>query len=108
MLHTEPSAVLETIAAQPGIVLLDFSAEWCAPCRALDPVLDQLEAEAADLTVIRIDVEEMPELQRDFSVMSFPTMIFFVDGEIRQRLVGARGIGPLREELAQLREHDNR
>jgi thioredoxin 1 len=108
MLSTSPSAVYEAIAAEPGIVLLDFSAEWCAPCRAMDPVLDRLEAEEADLTMIRVDVEEVPELQRDFEVMSFPTLMFFVAGEMRQRLVGARGIGPLREELAQLRDYDDR
>jgi thioredoxin 1 len=97
------ATVRETIAADAGIVLVDFSAEWCPPCRMLDPIIDQLAAETPDLTVIRIDIDATPELVREFDVMSFPTLIFFVGGKLRQRLVGARGIAPLREELEQLR-----
>ena len=98
----------ETIVAADGIVLLDFTAEWCPPCRQLAPVLDQLDAETSDLTVLTVDVDTAPELAVEYDVMSFPTMLFFVDGELRKRLVGARGISPLREELQQLREPDDR
>ena len=108
MLHTETINARETIASSTGIVLLDFSAEWCPPCRMLAPVVDQLEAEAPDLTVLRLDLDAAPELVREYDVMSFPTLIFLVDGEARQRPVGARGIAPLREELEQLRASTGR
>jgi thioredoxin 1 len=100
---TTTDAARETIAATTGIVLVDFSAEWCPPCRMLDPVVDRLAAETPDLTLLRVDIDASPELARQYDVMSFPTLIFFVDGEPRRRLVGARGIGPLREELEQVR-----
>jgi thioredoxin 1 len=102
MLYTDAFAVREALASAPGVVLIDFSAEWCAPCRALEPVLDQLEAETPDLTVVRVDVDDVPDLAAEYGVMSFPTLLFFTDGQLQQRLVGARGISALREELAQL------
>jgi thioredoxin 1 len=93
----------ERLAATPGILLVDFTAEWCPPCRALAPVLGQLDAETADVTVVSVDVDAEPELASRFGVMSFPTMLFFVAGEPIHRLVGARGLGSLREELVRVR-----
>ncbi len=104
MLPINDNVLRETIAASEGIVLVEFSAPWCPPCRALDPILDQLAAERPDVTLVRIDSDASPDLARDYEVMSVPTLIFFVDGSPRRRLVGARGIGQLREELDQLRE----
>jgi thioredoxin 1 len=103
MAYIDTNIVLETIATTEGVVLLEFSAEWCPPCRMLEPIVERLAAEAPDLTVLRIDVDAAPELARSYDVMSFPTLMFFVGGELRRRVVGARGIGPLREELEQLR-----
>jgi thioredoxin 1 len=93
----------ERLAATPGILLVDFTAEWCPPCRALAPVLEQFDAETDDLTVVSVDVDAEPELASRFGVMSFPTMFFFVAGEPVHRLVGARGLGSLREELVRVR-----
>src|SRR5262245_32742040 len=103
MPNATASEVREIVAASEGIVLVDFSAEWCPPCRMLDPVVDQLAAEAPDVTLVRVDVDASPELAREYDVMSFPTLIFFTDGRPSQRLVGARGIAALREELEQVR-----
>ena len=103
MQYTDENSARETIVASEGIVLADFSAEWCAPCRMLEPIIDRLGAENPDVTVLKIDVDASLGLAREYDVMSFPTLIFFVDGRPRQRLVGARGIAPLREELEQLR-----
>jgi thioredoxin 1 len=93
----------ERLGSTPGILLVDFTAEWCAPCRALAPVLEQLDAETDDVTVVSVDVDSEPELAARFGVMSFPTMLFFVAGEAVHRLVGARGLGSLREELVRVR-----
>jgi thioredoxin 1 len=93
----------ELIARRPGIVLVDFTAEWCPPCRALAPVLDQLATETDDLTVVKVDVDASPEFASAHGVMSFPTLMFFVDGQPVHRLVGSRGLGSLREELDRVR-----
>jgi thioredoxin 1 len=104
VLEADLVTTMETIGATPGITLVDFTAEWCAPCRMLAPVLEQLAAETDDLTVLKVDADESWEVAATFDVMSFPTLAFFVDGHEVHRLVGARGLGSLREELARVRE----
>jgi thioredoxin 1 len=103
VLAADSITATELIATRAGITLVDFTAEWCGPCRMLAPVLEQLAAETDDLTVVAVDVDASPALASEHDVMSFPTLIFFVDGEPVHRLVGARGAGSLREELARVR-----
>lgn len=103
LFEADSTTAAEIIAATPGIVLVDFTAAWCAPCRMLTPVLEQLDRGADDLTVVQVDVDASPDLASTYGVMSFPTLIFFVDGQQVRRLVGSRGIGPLREELHRVR-----
>jgi thioredoxin 1 len=104
VLEADSITAFEMIADTPGITLVDFTSEWCAPCRMLAPVLEQLTAEAHDLSVLKVDVDASPELASTYQVMSFPTLIFFVGGQPVHRLVGARGIGSLREELERVRQ----
>lgn len=103
LMTTDRHTFDERLAATPGILLVDFTAEWCPPCRALAPVLEQLDRETDDVTVVSVDVDSEPELAARFGVMSFPTMLFFTSGELVHRLVGARGLGSLREELVRVR-----
>jgi thioredoxin 1 len=71
------------VVDQAGPVLVKFGAEWCGPCRALDPQLDRLESDwRGRLTVIRIDIDEQPELASHYSVSSIPRMLLFRDGEV--------------------------
>jgi thioredoxin 1 len=103
-LEADARTAIEMIAATPGITLVDFTAQWCAPCRMLAPVLDQVAGETDDLTVLKVDVDAAPEFAAAYGVMSFPTLMFFVDGQPVHRLVGSRGIGSLREELGRVRD----
>jgi thioredoxin 1 len=104
VLDADATTFDEKINATTGIVLVDFTAEWCGPCKMIAPVLEQLAAEAEDLTVLKVDADASWELTGLYEVMSFPTLIFFVDGRAVHRLVGARGLGSLREELHRVRE----
>jgi thioredoxin 1 len=84
-------------------VLVEFSAEWCGPCKMLAPILHELAREqAGSLLVAQIDVDANPETTRRYDVMSMPTLLLFVDGRERKRLVGARGKAHLLQELADL------
>ena len=67
-----------------GIVLVDFYAEWCGPCKMMGPVLESLE----DTNVIKVNVDEHQDLSEEYRIMSIPTLIFFKDGEKVNEVVG--------------------
>lgn len=82
-----------------GLVLVDFWATWCGPCRMQAPVLDDLDAELeGKVKICKVDVDENPDIARRFGVMSIPTLISFKDGQQLDKRVGLQS----REELVQM------
>lgn len=72
-------------------VLLDFWASWCAPCRMLSPIVDEIAEEVeGSVKVGKVNVDEQPELAKKFGIMSIPTLIVMKNGEISSREVGVR------------------
>ena len=72
------------------LVLLDFWASWCGPCRMVSPIVDEIAAERSDIKVCKINVDEQPELAARFGVMSIPTLVVMKNGKIINQAVGAR------------------
>src|SRR5882757_3699201 len=88
---TSDTTFAEDVLASPIPVLVEFTAEWCGPCRMLAPVLDQiLRDEDGRLSIVALDVDVNPETTRRYHVMSMPTLALFVNGEIVSQTVGAR------------------
>ena len=82
--------------------LVDFWADWCGPCRAVAPALEELATDYADkLTVAKVNVDENQALALDYEVMSIPTLVIFKDGVEKKRLVGALPKGQIEAELAE-------
>ena len=71
-------------------VLLDFWASWCAPCRMVVPIIEEIAGERPDIKVGKINVDEQPELASRFSIMSIPTLVVMKNGMIVQQVSGAR------------------
>lgn len=79
------SQVLESIT----LVLVDFTAVWCGPCKMLEPILKELADQWADkVRILKVDVDQNPELAMQYNVMSVPTLMLFQDGKVLERLTG--------------------
>ena len=79
-----------------GLVVVDFYADWCGPCQMLAPVLEDLEKETS-IKIVKINVDEIPDLARQFRVMSIPTLMLFKDGKFSKKELGFMPIEGLRE-----------
>ncbi len=89
----------DEVLASEGPVLVDFWAEWCGPCHAIAPVLDQIADERSDLKVVKLNIDEQPAVAQRYGVMSIPTLILFKDGEPAAAAVGAMPKSMLEERL---------
>lgn len=90
----------EQTVQRPGLVLVDFYADWCGPCRIVSPILEQLAKEMdGKLTVAKLDVDANPRTAMKFGVMSIPTLILFKDGKAVDMVVGAAPKGELQKWL---------
>jgi thioredoxin 1 len=81
------------------LVLVDFTAAWCAPCRIMEPIFEELDAERSDMRVVSLDVDTNPNVTARYGVMAMPTLMVFRGGEPVLKLVGARPKGRLVAEL---------
>jgi len=88
------------VMKSPIPVLVDFWAEWCGPCKAIAPVLDELSAElSGKLKIAKVNVDENPELAGEFGIRSIPTLLVIQGGVVQQQMIGAMGKPALKSKI---------
>lgn len=78
----------ENILAENNKVIIEFGATWCGPCRNIEPILESFAENNQDITIIKIDVDQEPELCAKHHIRNIPALLFFKDGEYKERLIG--------------------
>ena len=80
----------ETLAQHDGLIMVDFWAEWCGPCKAIAPVLEDLAQESAGrVTLAKVNVDENPGLAARYGIRSIPTILFVKQGKVADQVIGA-------------------
>jgi len=80
-----------------GKVLVDFWAQWCGPCLTMMPILEKYSATEGSVEVIKINVDENPDISQEYNVRGIPTFIYFEDGEVVKRQTGTQTLEQLKE-----------
>jgi len=87
VIHLDDSNFEAEVLNNRGVVLVDFWASWCGPCRMLAPILDEI-SESVNSKIAKVNVDEADELSRKYNIRSIPTMIIFKNGQAVDTLVG--------------------
>lgn len=101
IVHLSTASFDEVVNSAAKPILVDFWAEWCSPCKLIAPILAEIATEQPGITIAKLNVDEHPDIAMRYNVMSIPTLIVFAGGEVRKRLVGAKGKGQLLQELSE-------
>jgi thioredoxin 1 len=102
-LHLTEQTFDEALAQQHGILMVDFWAEWCGPCRAIAPVLDDLVRESAGaLALAKVNVDENPGLAARYGIRSIPTILLVKEGKVADQVVGAVPKAQIKKKLDSL------
>ncbi len=77
----------QEIVQEKGTALIDFYADWCGPCQQMAPMMEEL-AEEIDVQILKLNVDEEPNLAQKYGIMSIPTLIFFREGQAEKKSIG--------------------
>ena len=80
----------QRVRENEGVSLIDFYADWCGPCRLVLPLVEQIAEERDDLLVVKVNVDENPDLAQEFGVFSIPTLVVMKNGAVVNKVSGAR------------------
>jgi thioredoxin 1 len=98
--HLTEQTFDEALAANQNVMIVDFWAEWCGPCRAIAPVLEDLARESAGaITLAKVNVDENPGLAARYGIRSIPTILFVKQGKVADQVIGAVPKAQLKKKL---------
>jgi thioredoxin 1 len=99
--HVESEDHLNELVADNDVVLVDFYADWCGPCKMMEPTLEEVAAET-DAVVAKVDIDELQEFAKAQGIRSVPTLKFFADGEEAKSVIGVQDKADLVDVIEQL------
>lgn len=100
--HINDGNFNEEVLNSKGVVVVDFFATWCAPCKMLAPVLEELQSEMENVKIVKVDVDESPEAATKYGVQSIPTIKIFKDGADVETKVGFMPKELLKESIEEI------
>lgn len=101
LLHVSKENWQNEVTESKVPVLVDFWAEWCPPCRALAPILEELAQELGDkIKIVKVNVDDSPELAAQFGIRAIPTLLLFQNGVVQQQMVGGMSKAALVQKLS--------
>lgn len=102
---TQDTFQKEVLEQKKGLVLVDFYAVWCGPCKVTEPIIEELAEEMKDVKFAKLDVDTAPELSSEYQVFSIPTFLIFKDGKLIGQMVGAKPKESFIEEIDKAKAH---
>ncbi len=99
---TESSFADEVLMAD-GLVVVDYWADWCSPCKQLSPIIDELSSEYGDVKFVKVDTNSNPNLAAEQGILSLPTLQFFQGGRVAKSLSGGKTKNALKKAIDELR-----
>jgi thioredoxin 1 len=99
VLKTTSENFKKDVLEHQGVVLVDFYADWCGPCRMMGPIIDELSEEIKEVKFVKVNVDENSELASSHQIFSIPTLIIFKNGQVVGQFVGVIGKENLKQEL---------
>ncbi len=100
-IHVEDESHFEELIASNAVVLVDYYADWCGPCKMLEPTIEELAAET-DAAILKVDIDALQGLASSKGVRSVPTLEFYANGEQADRVIGVQDKADLRAALDDL------
>ena len=99
-IHLTEQTFDEALVANDGLLMVDFWAEWCQPCRAIGPTLEELASESkGSVSLAKVNVDDNPQLAARYGVRSIPTILFMKDGKVMDQVIGAVPKSQLKKKL---------
>ena len=91
------------ILEQNNLTMIQFSAPWCGPCKMLSPIVEQLSEENKDFTIGKVNIDDNMESAAKYGIRGVPTLLFFKNGEVIDKIVGVKSKGELQEKINSLK-----
>ena len=88
VMHVSASDFEEEVLKEKGVVVVDFWATWCGPCKMIAPIVEELDEEMSNVKFVKVDVDKNPQIANQYKIVSIPTLKIFKDGKLINTLIG--------------------